>query len=95
MPKINFRYALSRQGHKDAPMRYLNPDEVAEKVPILNMDNVSLVILSHKKDRNQKKTFNVKEFCVFFCEYKFVPDKMVNRTPVIFNFYKRNRHHDD
>jgi len=33
-------YALSRQGHKDAPMRYLNPDEVAQKVPILNMDNI-------------------------------------------------------
>ncbi len=32
---------MSRQGHKDAPMRYLNPDEVAEKIPILNMDNVS------------------------------------------------------
>lgn len=34
------RYAFSRQGHKDAPYRLLNPDEVAEKVPILNMDKI-------------------------------------------------------
>jgi hypothetical protein len=43
--KINsFRYALGRQGHKDAPARFLTPDEVAEKVPILNMDNVRMII---------------------------------------------------
>ena len=31
---------MSRNGHKDAPMKMLNPDEVAELVPILNMDGV-------------------------------------------------------
>ena len=35
------RYALSRQGHKDAPMRFLNPDEIADLVPIMRMDDVS------------------------------------------------------
>ena len=35
-----FRYTLGRNGHKDAPLRLLNPDEVAELVPILKMDNV-------------------------------------------------------
>jgi hypothetical protein len=37
------RYTLSRQGHKAAPMRLISPDEVAELVPILNMNNVSTV----------------------------------------------------
>ena len=52
---------MSRQGHKDAPMRYLNPDEVAEKVPILNMDNVSKVFYVTKKTEIRKK-FNVNKF---------------------------------
>ena len=36
-----FRYALSRQGHKHSPMKLLTPEEVEELVPILNMDGVS------------------------------------------------------
>ena len=36
-----FRYTLSRQGHKQSPMQLLTEDEVAELVPILNMDKVS------------------------------------------------------
>ena len=35
-----FRYALSRQGHKHSPMKLLTPEEVEELVPILNMDGV-------------------------------------------------------
>ena len=40
-----FRYALSRQGHKAAPMRLISPDEVSELVPILNMNNVISITL--------------------------------------------------
>ena len=36
-----FRYTLSRQGHKQSPMQLLTEDQVAEMVPILNMDKVS------------------------------------------------------
>ena len=36
-----FRYTISRQGHKQSPMQLLTEDEVAELVPILNMDKVS------------------------------------------------------
>jgi len=35
-----FRYALGRQGHKDAPLRLLSKAEIKEKVPILRMDDV-------------------------------------------------------
>ena len=83
---------MSRQGHKDAPMRYLNPDEVAEKVPILNMDNVSLVICYVTKKTEIRKKFNVKKFFVVI--NKFVLTKWLIEPPVIFNFYNRNRHHD-
>lgn len=34
------KYALSRQGHKDAPMRFLNPEEIADLVPIMRMDDI-------------------------------------------------------
>ena len=43
MLNVLWRYALSRQGHKPAPMRLISPDEVAELVPILNMNNVSIM----------------------------------------------------
>ena len=36
-----FRYTLSRQGHKQSPMQLLTEDQVADLVPILNMDKVS------------------------------------------------------
>ena len=36
-----FRYTLSRQLHKQSPMQLLSEDQVAELVPILNMDKVS------------------------------------------------------
>ena len=36
-----FRYTISRQGHKQSPMQLLTEAEVAELVPILNMDKVS------------------------------------------------------
>jgi dimethylglycine dehydrogenase len=35
-----FRYALSRQCHKQSPMKLLTPEEVEELVPILNMDGI-------------------------------------------------------
>lgn len=35
-----FRYALSRQCHKQSPMQLLTPEEVEELVPILNMDGI-------------------------------------------------------
>ena len=35
-----FRYTLSRQLHKQSPMQLLGPEQVAELVPILNMDNI-------------------------------------------------------
>ena len=36
-----FRYTLSRQLHKQSPMQLMTEDQVAELVPILNMDKVS------------------------------------------------------
>ena len=35
-----FRYTLSRQLHKQSPMQLLGAEQVAELVPILNMDNI-------------------------------------------------------
>ena len=35
-----FRYTLSRQLHKQSPMALLGPEEVAEMVPFMNMDNI-------------------------------------------------------
>ena len=35
-----FRYTLSRQLHKQSPMQLLGPEQVAELVPILNMNNI-------------------------------------------------------
>ena len=35
-----FRYTLSRQLHKQSPMALLGPEEVAEMVPFINMDNI-------------------------------------------------------
>ena len=35
-----FRYTLSRQLHKQSPMVLLGPEEVAEMVPFMNMDNI-------------------------------------------------------
>ena len=35
-----FRYTLSRQLHKHSPMKLMTAEEVAEMVPILNMDNI-------------------------------------------------------
>lgn len=35
-----FRYSLSRQTHKQSPMKLLTPEEVEELVPILNMDGI-------------------------------------------------------
>ena len=35
-----FRYTLSRQLHKQSPMELLGPEEVAEMVPFMNMDNI-------------------------------------------------------
>merc|ERR1711970_788295 len=35
-----FRYALSRQCHKQSPAKLLSPEEVEELVPILNMDGI-------------------------------------------------------
>ena len=35
-----FRYTLSRQLHKQSPMSLLGPEEVAEMVPFMNMDNI-------------------------------------------------------
>jgi len=35
-----FKYALSRQGHKQSPMQLLSPEEVEALVPILNMEGI-------------------------------------------------------
>ena len=35
-----FRYTLSRQLHKQSPITLLGPEEVAEMVPFMNMDNI-------------------------------------------------------
>jgi len=35
-----FKYALSRQGHKHSPAKLLSPEEVEELVPILNMEGI-------------------------------------------------------
>ena len=35
-----FRYSLSRQLHKQSPMALLGPEEVADMVPFMNMDNI-------------------------------------------------------
>jgi len=35
-----FKYALSRQGHKQSPMKLLSPEEVEALVPILNMEGI-------------------------------------------------------
>ena len=35
-----FRYTLSRQLHKQSPIALLGPEEVAEMVPFMNMDNI-------------------------------------------------------
>ena len=35
-----FRYTLSRQLHKQSPMQLMTEDQVAELVPILNMENI-------------------------------------------------------
>ena len=40
-----FRYTLSRQLHKQSPMQLLSEDQVAELVPILNMEQVSQTVL--------------------------------------------------
>ena len=43
-----FRYTLSRQLHKQSPMQLLSEDQVAELVPILNMDKVSHHLHHHQ-----------------------------------------------